>query len=180
MAFPDTNTRQIKRTAEGLFTVEGLGELAKEKSLCAYCGRKRCSIRASIRKMSSEEIVPSIRACGEFVPVLAFSILKGLNLDAWNTIRVGQAWAKRLEPGMNVAIADMLNRKIVRHMTVVETYTDTIDRLCSDHAINNHAILADGLTHGEAPGMMRQILRNAYGSNFAAPDRTGTVIYLAK
>jgi len=116
----------------------------------------------------------------DFLPALSFSVLAGLSLPAWNTIRLGQAWDARLKPGSKVAIVNSKRNVIVSTMTVRATVTGTLTDLVRDHGESNHAILAEKLQGEEAINRLTRILKNAYGTNMAAGDRKATAVYLER
>jgi len=169
---PNLETRRIKRSGS-MFTVSRIGDLNKtERGLCDYCGRFPCSLRGVMDKGT----ISTVHACEIFIPVLSFSVLDGLDQPIWNTIRIGAAWPKRMGEGQTVAIADTVNKRIVKRMSVKGMSTAPLAEICERHAKYNHAILhrqpEDPVTE------MMRIMRNAYGSNFAAAGRNATAIYL--
>lgn len=180
MIFPDPDTRKIKRTDNGLFTIEALSEIDKDKSICRNCARDKCPIRRKMDRVNGGGVaVATIRACGEFIPMLGFSVLSGLDLPLWNTFRLGEAWDKRLTAGMWVAIGNTKTGKIVRKMRVIGTVTAPLPELCDQHAAMNHAILSrDDLTSEQEVVELMRILRNSYGTNYVGGGRPGTAIYL--
>lgn len=177
MPFPNTETRLIKRVGDA-FTVETRKGLDDKRQLCDYCAREHCGIRR-IAQTHAHRAELAIRSCKEFVPVLSFSVLEGLDRPSWNTIRVGAAWADRLERGMRVGIADLKNRRITRFMRVTGIDTGKLQDIAAMHGAQNHAILARNVAPQKVQSEMLRILKNAYGTNVADPERAATAIYLA-
>ncbi|MBV6635048.1 MAG: hypothetical protein KI788_03965 [Mameliella sp.] len=172
MTTPKIDTRRLKRLDNGMFTMERASDLPPHPGLCETCGRIPCPVKAPLEGIA----YVTVGACGRYIPSIGFSVLDGLDLPAWNTVRVGAAWPKRLAPGDFVCIVDTRSNSIVRHMQVDRMVTDMLGRIIEHHAADNHAILAK---QPEDPAAeLRRILRNAYGTNFAAPTRKGTALYL--
>lgn len=170
------DTRRLKRREDGTFTNEPKALWDKDENLCSFCGRGGCQMRE--KGSLHDGVLKGVRACTEFIPTLSFSVLAGLDLPLWNTVRVGKAWPERLKTGDEVAIYDTVNGKLVRYMRVKAMRTGPLVSICDRFAASNHAIQAEGLRGSEAATRLLRILRNAYGSNIASPDRDGTAIFL--
>lgn len=181
MNIPNMDTKRIKRIEDG-FTVETMASFNGQPTICDHCARQKCKIRNYVERTEAAQL--KVTTCKIFIPALGFSILKGLNLPNWNTIRVGGAWADRLRPFQSVAIIDTKNKMIVRHCTVEETFVGTLGQLVEEHAINNHAIQAEieegKIEAKDAATRMMRILKNANGTNIAAADRKASVVYLVR
>lgn len=185
MHVPNMDTRRIKRLDNGHFTVEPLSSLQDPKSLiCNHCAIAKCKLRNYVRRVPHDQAVLKVTSCGMFLPTLGFSVLAGLDQDYWNTVRVGGAWAQRLYPGRQVAVADTKNGEIVGTATVVRTHSDRLGDLLKEHARFNHAILAeieDGkIEESDAPARLLRILKNANGSNIADENRMASAVYLRR
>lgn len=168
------DTRRIKRI-DGRFTVETSRSLSKvEQGLCDYCGRFPCLIKSLL----SEGSVMTMHACAHFVPILSFSVLHGLDLPRWNTVRLGAAWKKRLVPGDRVGVYDTVNGRMMRIMEVEDVHVSSLESIITDHAVNNHAILARNPADPNAE--LFRIVKNAFGTNYTKPDRPATALYLRK
>jgi len=183
MSIPSTDSKRIKRL-EGTdrFTVEALSAFKyPDNVLCNHCARDKCKFR-SYAQRHSDTLELRVMSCADFMPALGFSVLGGLDLRIWNTIRVGGAWADRLQPGMKVAIIDTKNNVHLSTCKVETTVTGTLEEMVHLHAHNNHAIkheMHTGKTDlSQAPERMMRILKNANGTNIASPERAASVIYL--
>lgn len=182
---PNMDTRRIKRLDNDHFTVEPLSALQDPKSLiCNHCAIAKCKLRNYVRRAPRDQAVVKVTSCGMFLPTLGFSVLAGLDSERWNTIRIGGAWAERLYPGREVAIADTKNGVILGTATVFKTVSGLLGELLEDHARLNHAILAEieesKITEREAPARLLRILKNANGSNIADENRKASAVYLRR
>lgn len=189
MSLPNMDTRSIRRLADQQpddhFTIDPASCIQPiNRSICNHCGRQKCKIRNYITRIPKEFTVARVQSCAHFIPVLGFSVLGGLDLERWNTIRVGAAWSKRLEVGKTVYIADTQAKAIIGRAEVTKVHEGLLSAVLEAHAHMNHAIqaeIADGRTQAEeAPTRLLRILKNAYGTNIAAMDRSASVIYLRR
>lgn len=182
MRIPNMDSRRIKRVKGNHFTVEPVSTLKEERSMiCDHCAIEKCNIKAYIDR--SKDVCMKVTTCPNFVPALGFSILGGLDLPTWNTIRVGGAWADRLDMFQGrVAIVDTKNGKILRHCRVGVTVTGTLEEMVKKHAEANHAIVHElmqkKIKREDVHERMMRILKNANGTNIAAPERAASVVYL--
>lgn len=182
MKIPNMDSRRIKRVKGNHFTVETMASLREESSMiCDHCAIEKCNIKAYICR--TKDVSLKVTTCPHFVPALGFSVLGGLDLPVWNTIRVGAAWADRLDLFQGrVAIVDTKNDKILRYCRVGATATGTLEEIVNKHAEANHAILHElmqkKLKRSDVSERMMRILKNANGTNIAAPERAASVVYL--
>lgn len=183
MSLPNIDSKRLKRVEDG-FTVEPAASLGGKPAICDHCAREKCKIRNYVKR--SQRAQMKVTTCKDFIPALGFSVLGGLDLPYWNTIRIGGAWARRLLSGHNVAIADTKNNKIVGYAEVESVHIGTLGQMIELHARMNHAIKHE-IEHGktlpvdtEIQARMTRILKNAHGTNIAAPDRQASVIYLMR
>lgn len=174
-----TDTKRLRRDAEGFFSVAPQAVVSATETLCDYCGTDACQIRTALTAALRGAAHAPVLRCGEFVPVIGFSVVQGLGRDRWNTIRIGHAWAARLKPGAQVAVMDLKRSALLRRMTVEAVYTGTVSEMCRDHGENNHAALENGWRGETARTQIARVLRNAYGSRFTtATDGKAAAIYL--
>jgi len=170
---PKIDTRRLKKLPDGSYTMHRAGHVPEGRGLCETCGHQACPIMG---QALLHHVRVEVHACPIYVPCFGFSVLNGLDLPYWNTIRIGEAWPKRLRPGQEVCIVDTRNDRVVRTMLVERMEVGSLHEVIRDHAARNHHILA---TQPDDPIMeMHRVLRGAYGSNFAAPTRRATAIYL--
>lgn len=179
---PNMDTRRIRRTDDGAFTVESVATLNRSGTICDHCARRSCRYRGYMKRAKFVRL--EAMSCNLFLPALGFSVLKGLDLETWNTFRLGGAWAKRLSPGEDVAVIDTKNNRFVGMARVESVYLGDLDTLLAQHASANHAIIHEytheGLRLEDAGDRLMRILKNAYGSTYTHGERTATVIYLRK
>ncbi|MDX5412857.1 MAG: hypothetical protein LPK02_07395 [Rhodobacterales bacterium] len=189
MKLPNMDTRSIRRLEDvepgDHFTIDPASSIQTPgRSICNHCGRQKCKLRAYLSRVPVEMAVARVQSCAWFIPVLGFSVLDGLDLVEWNTVRIGAAWSNRLQVGKRVYIANTVAKKIVG--SAVVTYSDTarLDQILAMHAVQNHAIqaeIATGKTRPEdAATRLLRILKNAYGTSIAAESRPASVIYLRR
>ena len=187
MRIPNSmDTKRIKRDGKH-FTVEPRSALDRQHiMICDNCAREKCRIYNYMNRQISDGYSMKVMECESFIPALGFSVLDGLDLPYWNTIRVGGAWANRLLPKHVVAIIDTKNSKVVGHARVESTHAGTLSQMVEKHARMNHAMKHE-VMHGktlpvdsEIQARMMRILKNANGTNIAAPDRQASVIYLVR
>lgn len=189
MNLPNMDTRSIRRLEDvepgDHFTIDAASSIQTPgRSICNHCGRQKCKLRSYLARVPQEMAVARVQSCAWFIPVLGFSVLSGLDLPQWNTVRVGRAWASRLQPGKMVYIANTVDKKIIGQAEVLTSATAKLDQILETHAHMNHAIqveIADGKTlRDDAPARLLRILKNAYGTSIAQPDRDASVIYLGR
>ena len=169
---PKIDTRRLKRLPDGMFTMLRATEVPEGLGLCETCGNQACPVRAR----TDEYAKVTIHACHIYIPSIGFSVTAGLDLPNWNTIRIGAAWPKRLKTGDEICIVNTKDNVVVRNMLVESMVTGPLLEIIRDHARNNHAI--QSLKPEDPEKEMLRILRNAYGTNFASPDRMATALYL--
>lgn len=181
------DTRRIRRVSsrgdDRHFAVNRHHE--EEGCLCDNCATDKCRFR-NYASRTMPEVDMRILSCQMFTPAFNFSIVKGFDQPLWNTIRIGSAWEKRLVPGDRIAAIDTQGDKpkTIGLFRVASIHVSTLEDLVANHARFNHAILAE-LEEGKIESRdvqerMMRILKNAYGSNFAAPDRQATAVYMDK
>jgi len=79
MPFPRTDTKLMKRLPNDHFSFETIKDRADCKpSICTSCGRGNCKTYDEFHKTGARAMV-SIRTCIDFIPVISFSVLKGLD-----------------------------------------------------------------------------------------------------
>lgn len=168
-----TDTRKLKRTADGYFTTRRIHDIDKDDdTLCGYCGRNACPLLATL----AGKTLVNVKACREFIPILSFSVLTGLHEPIFNTIRLGLAWPKRLDVGDRVRVMDTKNGAFLRVMRVKEFATGSLGEIVTHHAHRNHALIASDAP--DKPAEMMRVLRGAYGSTYTHTGRSATAIYL--
>lgn len=169
---PKIDTRRLKRLPDGDFTMHRAGELPTDRGMCHTCGHAACPLRPKFDLHANV----TVNSCNLYVPSIGFSVLAGLDLPSFNTIRIGLAWPKRLRAGDELCLVNTKDNVVARRMLVERMCTGILDEVIRDHSRSNHAILA---TRPDDPiKEMHRIMRNSYGSNFASPNRKATAIYL--
>lgn len=185
MKVPNLDSKRLKRLEyTNRFTVEPLSSFKyPDNLLCNHCARDKCKFkRYAERHRDTLEL--RVTNCADFIPALGFSVLSGLHLSEWNTIRVGNAWSNRLQVGQQAAIFDTKNNQFVKFASVTGIHSGNILDMVDQHALHNHAVAAE-ITSGrtneqDANVRMMRILKNAYGTNIASPDRDASVIYFGE
>lgn len=168
-----TDTRKLKRTADGYFTTRRISDIDTDtNSLCGYCGHDACPLIAPLTGRARV----TVEACREFLPIISFSVLTGLHEPIFNTVRLGLAWPKRLDVGDRVRIFDAKNNEFLRVMRVKEFATGSLGEIVTKHAHRNHALIASDAP--DKPAKLMRVLRGAYGSTYTHTGRSATAIYL--
>lgn len=134
---------QLKRHMRGdmtgisFDTILGSSHVSRTKILCNHCGRGECRLERAARSRFTRTKDKS-NACSEFIPVLRFRDLTGLDLFSFNTFRGGIAWCDRVKIGSIVALQDSATKKILSY-AVVQRLT-TADRELAEqlYGADNH------------------------------------------
>lgn len=185
MTVPNMDTKRIKRLEGGAFSIQTKADAAKTASICDHCGiYATCRILEHQTKMSDLGCSSLVTSCRSFQPALGFSVLGGLDLPVWNTIRLGAAWVKRLDAGMTVTLVDTRSSSIIGEASVLRCERLSLINAVTHHAEANHAIQAkmkaQTLDPADASREMRKILRNAYGTTYTRDERDVSVVYLER
>lgn len=111
----------------------------------------------------------------DFVPPL-----EGMGGD-FNTIRIGLAWAKRLNVGDKVFILNNKERFIIGEALVTAIHTGTLEELCHLHSVKNHTNIArQELNESNASFELMKVIQKLYGPHIATPTKKATVIALRR
>ncbi len=155
----NTDTRQLRRNAEGYYT-SGAGRLP-----CDHCGHSAVCNEGPVD------------ACREFMPALPFVDDTGLG-HVSNTIRIGQAWVDRLRVGQIVALYNTKSKEIFGHSRVLHTVSGHIVPMLEEHAHANHIML--DTPRDEAGADLLRWLRGNYGPHIVNTRTKLTAIYLLR
>lgn len=172
----DTNLRAVKRTPDGATILTKA--TANLRSLCQHCAiATRCKHRDRLDKVHQlAQLQAPVTCCAEYHYPIHFADTTGLDQPRFNTLRLGDAWQKRLRVGENVGLLDadrrLIQVRVVRHLEVV---SKTIPGLLP-YAHANHLLVAQQLSADEAAERMLKILRNNYGKLVFERQRVLTVI----
>lgn len=96
----------------------------------------------------------------------------------FNTFRLGEAYAKRLNPNDVVALINEKTKHLFGFAQVTKLVTGRLDELCAIHAYMNHTQLGEPAT--EAPAQVYKTLQRIYGPHIVKPDKKATVIYMRR
>ena len=155
----DTDTRQLRRSADGLYRSGG------GKIPCNHCG------------WSLDCPLQPLTACSLFLPALPFTDETGLQKVS-NTVRVGRAWTQRLTPGQTVALYNTKTKVIFGHAEVLSMSHGRIHDILRDHAAANHLML--DLHPKDAPQTLFAWQRQNYGPRIIHDETSLTAIYLLR
>lgn len=187
LRYPIENaTNTLTRLENGAFSnlPKSVTDKTERPTLCAYCPVVQCADRDILSRTERANV--AVMSCESFIPTIYFSVRAGLSGKRWNTVRLGEAWAKRLQPGQVVAIADSRSQKVLHTMSVERVVTGTVEEMLRDHSVNNHAIIHEqdkrliGSGAKIAAERLGRILINSYGRNFATSDRRACAVYLER
>lgn len=155
----DTDTRQLKRNAEGLYRSGG------GKIPCDHCGR---TIDCPLKPRD---------ACEFFLPAIPFADETGLRKIA-NTVRIGVAWTQRLDVGQVVALYNVKQKDIFGHARIVGMARGRIMPMLKVHAHANHLML--DLPPEKAADKLFAWLRQNYGPRIVHEETSITALYLLR
>lgn len=158
----DTDTRQVRRDAEGFYR-SGAG-----KRICDHCGHRNL---CPISDWSTR--------CKQYLPALPFTADVGFELgrDA-NTMRVGRAWTQRLDEGQTIALYDTKLRAIFGYAEVHGLFAGPIVTMLKEHAASNHIMLTT--PKRKAPAELGAWMLQNYGPHIINDRTTLTAIYLLR
>lgn len=173
MSLDVKRARWVRKTEDGVYTIEPQSVLERTGLICNSCGIKTgCPIYKVVEKAEPHADV-HIRKCQRYVPILSFrKPLIGLNQSSFNTMRAGTTWMDRLEIGKTVALVGADDGEIIRFMKVRKLYSGDFDAMVAKHSMFNH--LAMG---GKPVDKVGEILRKSYG-HFLNEQSKLTAIYL--
>lgn len=185
---PSSNMRRLKRVMSDsglIYTLETDSERTKDNLLCNYCAAKNdtateaaCTIYKQLDQIEQSGVIPMIRACRAYQPIITFKPrLIGLDRE-FNTFRIGSAWYNRLMPGVTVGLMNSQTNEIFGKAIVQKVVSGGFEAMCAEHALNNHLML--GLSKETAAQRLEEILRKIYGKFIADQQAKliATVIYL--
>jgi hypothetical protein len=118
----------------------------------------------------------------DFVPPL-----EGMGGE-FNTIRLGQAWAKRIKEGDKVFLMDNKERRIFGVAVVTGLHLGTLEEICKQHGIFNHTAIAnpdfsnssDETCRHNAATHVLNVLQKFNGPHIATPTKKSIAIYLKR
>lgn len=156
-----TNTRVI-RIRDGAL---GLGPKPTNdgETICEYCAA------VPFCKLPKTAVY-----CSSYIPPLLFTNPVGLE-GAFSTLRLGMAWFNRLAIAKVVSLYNPKTEELIGLARVTDVIGGNLSDLIDITATTNHSLL--GLDAPDKAARLTKIIRNHYGSNFAAPDRNATAIY---
>lgn len=161
--FTTVKTNSLRRNPDSSYTLR----LSSDKD--ALC--KACALYNDCPTRQSKQI----ESCFDFMPVFAFT--DGTNLDkaVFNTIRIGEAWSKRLEIGQTIAIYDKKADTLMMAKVVDIDWSIDKEIMLERHAAINHL----GMNLSNPPSELSKILQNNYGKGFYSKSKGLTAIYLS-
>ena len=144
------------KLSENIFT-------SKTKILCESCATRGCENYAA-------------SYCRDYTITIPFKqSAKGLEIDRFNTFRLGDAWAKRVVPGMRVALSR--HGKVVKYATVENVFNGDKLEMAKMFAKDNHTIMSIEVNESAEQKMLK-LLKNTCGTRSFNHYKTVTVIYL--
>lgn len=172
----NTNVRSVKRTETGATILTKA--TANLGSLCDHCAMvNHCEHRAVIRSAErSGKLTAPITNCSEYHYPIHFVDTVGIDAYGFNTMRLGEAWSKRLRAGDTVGLLNHDKQLVTTaQVKLVEVVPLSVEGLVP-HAINNHMVVHHNLDANQAAEKLLKILRNNYGKLVFERNRTVTVI----
>lgn len=159
--FLTVKTNSLRRNANREYT---LNSIHNRNALCDACA----SFNSCTQRYST-------RICKQFIPVLRFAVNAGLrdNTIRRNTLRVGQAWFKRLSVGDKFAMWDDINSELIYAIVDEIYWSEDKDLFLREHGKFNHMV-ASGEIHESG---VQKLLISTIGAGFYARAFGLTAIY---
>lgn len=161
----DTDTRQLKRRADGTYTSGGTSKAGGRKIPCSHCAvNAKCELQP-------------LTACALFVPAIPFQDEVGLDRLA-NTVRIGVAWTQRLLIDQVIALYHVRRGEVFGLSRVRWLYAGPIHDMLATHARHNHLMLDQ--PPETAATTLYNWQRQNYGPRIVHDDTKLTAIYLQR
>jgi len=168
----NTNVRAIKIHDNGLY------KISVDRSLCTHCGRQQSceAFKANNRMNKKYSVVSLVKECAEYTYPIVFQDEQGTE-GKFNTIRLGEAWSKRLKAGDRVALVNKTGETF-GFATVIVLQNGDKNEILQNHAYKNHLYLNKKMSKEEAGKHLIKRLPSIYGNLIASNNDKATVIYL--
>lgn len=170
------NLRRLRRSQhERRFSLLPKRDLDRATSLCDHCARPNCPYRTS----GDRQIIvyAPVLDCKDYMAPLLFQKPDNLR-DGVNTLRLGAAWARRLEKGDSIGLVSSVDHTLIGTAMVGCIESGTKSLILRNHASKNHLLVEKRLSGMKAQKAMEKILRNAYGNMPYDKAAMLTVVYL--
>ena len=172
----DTNVRSVKRTEQGATILTKATE--KMGSLCNHCGIQRaCEYRSRLDAIHrAAQLTAPVTRCSLYQYPIHFVSTIGIDTEGFNTVRMGEAWAKRLQTGDTVGLLNH-DKQLIRSLklSAVDIAPMTVQGLLS-YAHKNHMMVGQTLNPEQCAERLLKILRNNYGKLVFERSASVTVI----
>lgn len=154
------DTRHLKRLEDGTYKTGG------GKIICDLCALRDygCGLAPVDR-------------CAHYLPTLAFNNRAGMQ-KVFNTIRIGKAWEKRIDPGQTIGLWCPDKKELFGHAEVLRVVSGPIQRMLVDHAEHNHLFLRHNFMTAQRELFIW--LRRNYGPRIVTSTTQITAIYLRR
>lgn len=172
----DTNVRSVKRTETGATILTK--STAGLKSLCNHCAMvNHCEHSAVIKSAErAGKLTAPVTTCSEYHYPIHFMDTRGIDAYGFNTVRIGEAWSKRLQAGDTVGLLNHDKQLVTTaQVKVVEVVTLDTNGLLP-YAGSNHLLVHEPIDVDQAVDKLLKILRNSYGKLVFERNKTATVI----
>lgn len=168
----NTNTRLLKVGPGGFSVSSGV--------LCNSCGVR--SLCRSPHKASGGALSPL--SCADFSPLFVFrSPLIGFD-GFFNTFRLGRGNFDRFHQkiGTIATLYEKRRGRILGYAKVVGAVVAPMEIALALHAHTNHLCIGKGISKGEAPDWLREVLLKNYKTMFKTADRTDpfSIIFMTR
>lgn len=155
------------------------GAFVSNHALCTYCGDKNvCQLSTTMQKVW-EGLPGKQHSCRSFKPIIVFRNPHGIGGE-FNTIRLGLAWAKRVERGTIVTLYDSKRELVIGDAEVTAVHSGDKSLMVTRHAEHNHGMRHSGLKGYAASSVLLRTLRMRYGKMIFDSQPDCTVIYLRR
>lgn len=143
--------------------------------LCERCGNYNHCDDSSANDVLGIELVVS--RCERFSPILLFVNPAGTE-EEFTTIRLGEAWSKRVLPGSVVTLTDKAT--VYGKAEVTHVRTGSKENMIIESIWTNHLMLEFQGTVEERIERMTKIVRNSYGNLIWKNNRKATILHLRR
>lgn len=172
----DTNVRSVKRLENGATILNKSTQ--KLGNLCNHCAMAdHCEYRVRIRGAESAgRLTAPVTTCASYCWPIHFVSTIGLDAGAFNTVRIGEAWGKRLSVGDLVGLLDRDKKLVAKsRVRLLKVVPMTVEGL-RQYAGDNHMLIHEPLDPDQAAEKLLKILRNNYGKMVFERNQVATVI----
>ena len=171
----NTDTSPIRRREDGSFTVQPKS-LEEKPTLCDRCVRNHICPIIDHSRYHEADSTSAITHCKLFIAPFKFQSQQGLKEPVFNTLRLGEAWKKRLRAGDLIGLISADDNEIITYARVTRVFSGDKQKMIQTHAGRNHLTLK--MTKKEAIEYLTIQLPRIFGNLIWKNNEKMTVIYM--